>query len=233
MDASPPTPARDLPAYVAPAPAPAPPTDARPWAEHTPPTTTSVAPSPAELPSGRAPFISGRIGFGLGLGGKGIAGDYFAQVDLWPLSTIGSSGLGLGFGFEAEQAGSTDVGFLQPADTDNFAALRLRLLLRCRVTPSVYLAGAFGIGVASFETNRPIEVDPCAGKPNEQQCDDEDDSFWPTYATSTQTTSERTMSFELGIHGQLRAVEGSLLVRVTVTGPDTLVTVGPALGFGL
>jgi len=237
LDALPPPEAP--PAHVAPATGAAPPL---PRYEPTPATaehTVPPAPSgtftraPVEPPppaSMRAPWISGRLGFGVGFGGEGYAGNYFAELDTWPLTALGLGG-------EVECAGSTDISIGAPPDTNNFTALRARLSLRFRVGPRAFLTAAVGVGGAWVDFNKPVGgVDRCSGAADIDACVAGNEARGiseATYSTSTSSSAELSASLELGAHVELRQVEVSGLVRLTVTGPVTLVTVGPAIGFGL
>ncbi len=161
-----------------------------------------------------------RIGAGVGGGGEGLAGNYFAAVDYWPLVSFG-------IGTELEHAASIARNGQNAGDTDDLTAFRLRLSLRARIGPKAFLTGALGLGFAGLFVNRGGSA--CENDPD--HC-----GRYPSVYASTTSASA---AFELGIHGQFGAFETSWLVRVSATGPGPgyvpligMLTMGPAVGFG-
>lgn len=217
LSALPPSSAPEPPAYVAAA-------GSSPYAEHAvapnaPPTTPQYVPSLAFSP---APRVVARLGVGLGLGGEGLAGEYFAEFDYWPTQTFG-------FGLEGAMSGSSGIPILGPPDTDSIAALRLRVSLRFRLGPHGFLTGTLSGGIAELAVNHPEEYDPCAEVPSSSSCSN--DSLFGPYRDVTNTTTEPSFAWEVAFRTQFRYAEISAFIRATATGPVKMVTLGPTIGF--
>src|SRR6185369_12847964 len=82
-----------------------------------------VAPAPQPEPP-RPQRLTARFGVGAGfVGGNGVAGTYFGQLDVWPLSFVG-------IGVEGEASSTAGLTMAEPTPTVSYRAVRFRATLR-------------------------------------------------------------------------------------------------------